>query len=344
MKAIYSLILVLALVVIATLGAGAAKMQTIFAYCVPGTAFVIFVVGFVCKIISWAKRPVPFRIPTTGGQQQSLDWITQNKWDNPSTGPQTAMRMFLEIVTFRSLFRNTKVVLKHDGGKNPIVAYVSNKWLWLFAILFHYSFLIIVLRHMRLFLHPVPQVILGIEFVDGILQIYAPVLHQSDLLILAGAGFLLLRRLYDARLRYISLVNDYFPLLLILAIALSGMYMRYIAKVDVMAIKDVTMALATGLFTRTYVVPTGVDVSFYVHVFLVSTLLVYFPFSKLMHLGGVFLSPTRNLPNDTRMHHHENPWNNPAIKPHSYEAYEDEFREPMFEAGLPLEKNPEEAA
>jgi len=340
MKAIYSLILVLALVVIATLGAGAAKMQTIFAYCVPGTAFVIFVVGFVAKVIGWAKSPVPFRIPTTGGQQQSLDWIPQNKWDNPSTGPQTAMRMFLEIVTFRSLFRNTKVVLKHDDGKNPIVAYVSNKWLWLFAILFHYSFLIIVVRHMRLFLQPVPMVITAVEFADSVFQIYAPTLYQTDMLILAGAGFLLARRLFDARLRYISLVNDYFPLILILAIALSGMYMRYIAKVDVMAIKDVVLGLTTFHFKA----PVGVDVSFYVHLFLVSTLLVYFPFSKLMHLGGVFLSPTRNLPNDTRMHHHENPWNDPNIKPHSYEAYEDDFRAPMFEAGLPLEKNPEEAA
>jgi nitrate reductase gamma subunit len=340
MKAIYSLLLVLALVVIATLGAGAAKMQTIFAYCVPGTAFIIFVVGFVCKIISWAKRPVPFRIPTTGGQQQSLDWIVQNKWDNPSTGPQTAMRMLLEVLAFRSLFRNTKVVLKHDEGKNPVVAYVSNKWLWLFALLFHYSFLIIVVRHMRLFLQPVPQVINALEFMDGILQIYAPVLYQTDMLILAGAGFLLARRLFDAKLRYISLVNDYFPLILILAIALSGMYMRYIAKVDVMAIKEVVMGLTTFHFKA----PAGIDVSFYVHLFLVSTLLVYFPFSKLMHLGGVFLSPTRNMPNDTRMLHYENPWNNPAIKPHSYEAYEDEFREPMFEAGLPLEKNPEEAA
>jgi len=341
MKAIYSLILVLALVVIATLGAGAAKMQTIFAYCVPGTAFAIFVVGFVAKVIGWAKRPVPFRIPTTGGQQQTLDWIPQNKWDNPSTGPQTAMRMFLEVVTFRSLFRNTKLILKHDEGKNPIVAYVSSKWLWLFAILFHYSFLIIAVRHMRLFLQPVPQVITAVEFVDSVLQIYTPIVYQTDLLILAGAGFLLARRLFDAKLRYISLVNDYFPLILILSIALSGMYMRYIAKVDVLAIKDVVMGLTTFRFKA---VPATVDVSFFIHIFLVSTLLAYFPFSKLMHLGGVFLSPTRNLPNDTRMHHHENPWNDPAVKPHSYEAYENEFREPMFEAGLPLEKNPEEAA
>ncbi|MGE4263847.1 MAG: sulfate reduction electron transfer complex DsrMKJOP subunit DsrM [Desulfovibrio sp.] len=340
MKAIFSLLMVLALVVIATVGAGAAKMQTIFAYCIPGTAFIIFLVGFVCKIISWAKRPVPFRIPTTGGQQQSLDWIKQNKWDNPSTGPQTFIRMALEVLAFRSLFRNTKTVLTHDDGKNPIVAYVSAKWLWLFAIMFHYGFLIVAVRHMRLFMQPVPAPIAFLDWSDSILQILTPSIYISDLLLLGGLTMLLLRRFADAKVRYISLVNDYFPLFLILGIALSGVYMRYIAKVDIMSIKDVVMGLATFNFK----VPAGVDVSFFVHLFLVSTLLVYFPFSKLMHMGGVFLSPTRNMPNDTRINHYENVWNDPNIKPHSYEAYEDEFREPMHEAGLPLEKTPEEAA
>jgi nitrate reductase gamma subunit len=66
-------------------------------------------------------------------------------------------------------------------------------------------------------------------------------------------------------------------------------------------------------------------------------LFAYFPFSKLMHLGGVFLSPTRNLPNDSREARHINPWNYP-VKVHTYEAYEDDFREKMIEAGLPVEK------
>jgi hypothetical protein len=77
---------------------------------------------------------------------------------------------------------------------------------------------------------------------------------------------------------------------------------------------------------------------FYIHVFLVSALLAYFPFSKLMHLGGVFLSPTRNLANNNRMVRHVNPWNDPNIKPHSYAAYEDEFRQFMADADIPLEK------
>ena len=76
---------------------------------------------------------------------------------------------------------------------------------------------------------------------------------------------------------------------------------------------------------------------FYIHLFLVSVLAIYFPFSKLMHLGGVFLSPTRNLANNSRAQRHINPWN-PDIKIRTYEEYEDEFREKMKSVGLPVEK------
>ena len=92
-----------------------------------------------------------------------------------------------------------------------------------------------------------------------------------------------------------------------------------------------------GLVTLTPVVKEGIGVVFFIHLFLISTLLVYFPFSKLMHLGGVFLSPTRNLANDSRRKRHINPWDYP-VKVHTYEEYEDEFRDKMKSVGLPLEK------
>jgi nitrate reductase gamma subunit len=69
----------------------------------------------------------------------------------------------------------------------------------------------------------------------------------------------------------------------------------------------------------------------------VSTLFAYFPFSKLMHMAGVFLSPTRNLAANSREVRHVNPWNAP-VPVHTYQEYEDEFRVRMREAGLPLEK------
>jgi len=51
----------------------------------------------------------------------------------------------------------------------------------------------------------------------------------------------------------------------------------------------------------------------------------------------VFMSPTRNLASNNRWVRHVNPWNYP-VKFHSYEEYEDKFREAMIEVGLPVEK------
>ncbi|MFH1025128.1 MAG: menaquinol oxidoreductase, partial [Nitrospirota bacterium] len=51
----------------------------------------------------------------------------------------------------------------------------------------------------------------------------------------------------------------------------------------------------------------------------------------------VFLSPTRNLANNNRAEMHVNPWNYP-VKIHTYAEYEDDFREKMKSAGLPVEK------
>jgi nitrate reductase gamma subunit len=126
---------------------------------------------------------------------------------------------------------------------------------------------------------------------------------------------------------------DYFALFLILGIGISGVLMRQFIKVDLLKVKELTVSLAN--FHP--VMPDGIGLIFYVHLFLVSCLMAYFPFSKLMHAPGVFLSPTRNLANDTRMRRHINPWNYP-VKVHTYEEYEDEFRAKMKEVGIPVEK------
>jgi nitrate reductase gamma subunit len=154
--------------------------------------------------------------------------------------------------------------------------------------------------------------------------------------LLAATFYLFLRRVLIPQMRYISLAADFFPLFLIMGIALTGIFMRYVTKVDIVSVKALTM----GLVTFRPTVPEGISALFFAHVFLVSTLLAYFPFSKLMHLGGIFLSPTRNMTGNTRQVRHVNPWNTP-VKVHTYEEYEDDFREKMVDAGLPVEKMPE---
>ncbi|MEN8188954.1 MAG: sulfate reduction electron transfer complex DsrMKJOP subunit DsrM [Thermodesulfobacteriota bacterium] len=332
MKYAYSFLAVIALIAVAWLISVFPGGQYVLGVAVPWVAIAIFIGGFCYRVVQWAKAPVPFSIPTTCGQGKSLDFIKQDKLDCPSTTAEVVARMFLEIFTFRSLFRNTKSEL-HEG---PKITYESSKWLWLFALLFHYSFLVIVVRHMRLFVNPVPDWLYALEFGDGLLQIGAPTLYMSDVALLLGVALLFGRRLVNRHVRYISLINDYFPLFLIFGIALTGVLMRYFLRtdIDIVNIKQLTVGLVT--FQPTI----GADIGsiFYIHLFLVCTLLIYFPFSKLMHMGGVFMSPTRNMKNDSRAKRHINPWNDPDIKPHSYAGYEDEFREFMVEAGIPVEK------
>jgi nitrate reductase gamma subunit len=237
--------------------------------------------------------------------------------------------MFLEIVFFRSLFRNTKCELK-EGDK---LSYEWEKWLWAGALAFHWAFFTVLFRHLRFFLEPVPACLQILEKLDGFLQIGLPGLMLSGVVLLAAVTFLFLRRLFVPQVRYISLASDYFPLFLIMGIAFTGILMRYFAKTDIVGIKEFTM----GLVTLKPHIPEGVGGLFYVHLFFVSVLLAYFPFSKLMHLGGIFMSPTRNLANNSRVKRHLNPWNYP-VETHTYQQYEDEFREKMIEAELPVEK------
>ena len=110
--------------------------------------------------------------------------------------------------------------------------------------------------------------------------------------------------------------------------------MRYGFKVDMVAVKQ----LALGLASFQPQVVDGIGSIFYVHLFLVSFLFAYFPLSKLMHAGGIFFSPTRNMANNNRAIRHINPWNYP-VKVHSYEEYEDDFREKMKKAGIPVDRS-----
>ncbi|MCB2227858.1 MAG: sulfate reduction electron transfer complex DsrMKJOP subunit DsrM [Desulfarculaceae bacterium] len=338
---LFSVVAVLVLVGIALVGVGGLGLKVLFGVIIPYAAVLTFFAGLVYRVVDWARSPVPFRIPTTCGQEKSLPWIKPNKIDNPCSGGMVLLRMAFEVLTFRSLFRNMKL----DYRQGPTIRYSSEKFLWLFAMMFHWAFLVVIIRHARLFTEPIAQWLQTLEHLDGFLEfnlatfgIGLPTIQISGLVLLGGVSLLLVRRIVVPSVRYISLAADWFPLFLITFIALTGILARYVIRIDVVKVKE----LAMGLATFHPVVPDGISVWFYVHFFLVCVLFAYFPFSKLMHLGGVFLSPTRNMVNNSRAVLHVNPWNYP-VKTHDYHEYEDDFREEMVEAGLPVEKTLEEA-
>jgi nitrate reductase gamma subunit len=195
--------------------------------------------------------------------------------------------------------------------------------------------LIVLVRHLRLLLEPVPAVVVLVQQVDGFLQIGLPVLFMTTAGFTLGILYLTYRRLADPGVRYLSLAADYFPLFLLLGIAVTGILMRHFVKTDVVGIK----ALMVGLATFHPEAPAAPAMLFLMHLTMVSTLLAYFPASKLMHMAGVFMSPTRNLANSNRWERHVNPWN-PEVKTHSYAEWEEEFHDKLAAAGIPLDGAP----
>ena len=270
--------IVTVLVLIPLVGVWAFDMRVLLGIIIPYLAFLTFFVGLIYRVIGWARSPVPFRIPTTGGQQKTLPWIKYNRFDNPSNTLGVIGRMIFEVLTFRSLFRNTRMEFR--GG--PRIGYEWEKWLWLFALMFHYSFLVVVIRHLRFFTEPIPGFEQIVESLDAFFQLGAapfsgfglPALLLSGFALLGGVTLLFLRRVLLSQMRYISLPADYFPLFLIMAIALTGILMRYLLKVDVVSVKELTI----GLVSFKPRSPEGIGVLIYIGGVLGVEPVVAFPF------------------------------------------------------------------
>jgi len=253
-------------------GVGVLHLYSLFGIVVPYLAILIFLVGMIVRVIDWGRSPVPFRIPTTAGQQWSFPWIKHSWIENPKNTLGVIVRMALEVLCFRSLFRNVRLEYRRIENL-PKIAFEWEKWLWMAAIAFHYSFFVIFIRHFRLFTDPVPGIIEMIEKLDGFFQagvlpisgLTIPGVYVTDMLLLAAVTYLLVRRLYISQVRYVSLPSDYFPLFLILGIGTTGVLMRYIVRVDITKVKE----LALGLFKFQPHVPDGIGVIFFIHLFFV---------------------------------------------------------------------------
>ena len=327
MKPVLALAFVLGLGVIGYVVGPFAK--TLFFVVLPYVALSVFVLGIIYRVACvWGRAPAPFSIGTTCGQQRSLPWIRSATVDNPSSRLAVLARMLLEVVLFRSLLRNTRSYVV----PGPRIVVRSEWLLWVLAMVFHLSLFVTVVRHLRFVFDPVPSIVLLVLRFDGFLDISTPTLYVSGIGLLLGACSLLVRRLLDHRLRIVSLPSDYFPLFLLIAIAGTGVCMRYFTAVDVTAVREVFVGLARLRPS----VPESISPLVSMHLFLVCFLIAYLPWSKLAHAAGVFLSPTRNLRCDSRAFRHANPWNH-GVRTRTYAEYESEYRDKLIAANLPIE-------
>ncbi len=192
----------------------------------------------------------------------------------PTTGGGVLLRMAREIVLFESLFK-------------------SNKWIWLFGWMFHLSLFLVLARHIRYFQEQ-PW------FWVTLIQPFGKYAAYTMMLGLAG---LLLRRFVVDRVRYISAPSDYFMLIMLMFIGISGLMMQLLVRPDIIAVQGYFVGLlGFDLFNL------PVSTPMVVHLVLVALLLIIFPFSKLLHAPGVFFSPTRNQADNPREHRHAPSW------------------------------------
>ena len=241
--------------------------------------------------------------------------------------------MALELFLFTSLFRNTAAGPTFGSGDvaaRPV--FLERKGLWLGALAFHWSLLVVAVRHLRLFVEPVPRAASVLAAVDGFFQLGAPHWYITDVVLVVALAYLLGRRLANPLLRYLTLPADYLALGALLAVVSTGIVVRYVARTDLVAVRQFTLGLAAFA-------PTAIPVPGFwlvAHLLSAAFLLAIFPMTKMVHAAGAWFSPTRNQPNDSRRRRHVNPWNAPGPV-HGYEAWEDEFRDKLEAAGIPLE-------
>ncbi|MDD5648745.1 MAG: respiratory nitrate reductase subunit gamma, partial [Dehalococcoidia bacterium] len=233
MRIIWPLIAVVAVILLAVVSVFVPVSQLLFGVILPYLAISAFIAGFIYRVIRWANSPVPFNIPTTCGQEASLNWIKSDKIESPTSNWGIFSRLALEILFFRSLFRNSSM----GQVDTQRLIYGGSRWLWLGGLAFHWSLLIIIIRHLRYFTEPVFTPSIWLSSIDGILQLALPTLFITDFIIREAVSYLLIRRLVSQRIRYISLASDYLALFLILAVVVSGILMRSVFKVDLIAVK-----------------------------------------------------------------------------------------------------------
>jgi len=222
-------------------------------------ATAVLLVGLVLRIKKYAQTPAPLKIPTTPA---------------PTTQTGVVLRMFREVVFFESLFKGAK-------------------WTWVFSWVFHFSLLLVLLRHGRYFFDPVPWP----------LELVQPFGMYAGFAMVAGLGGLWARRFLVDRVRYITGPSDHLMLGLLVMIGISGLGMKFVAHTDIVGVKTFFQGLMTFSWQ-----PLPGDFLLLVHLALVALLMIIFPYSKLLHAPGIFFSPTRNQVDNPREKRHIADW------------------------------------
>lgn len=220
----------------------------------------------ISEIVGVMMPPVTFVIFVAAMLNRLLTWRKLPKPGMtlfPAAKNGTARGVLKETLLFPSLFR-------------------ADRFLWVLSWVFHAMLALILIGHLR--------VVTDFPALWAALHINADTMSAAvggaaGLMILIMVVLLIARRAGLSRVREISAPADYFALFLILAIVLTGNAMRFLGHFDLAASRQYFASLV--MFRWPDVPQNG---WFLAHLFLGQVLLLYIPFSKILHLGGVFFT------------------------------------------------------
>ena len=216
----------------------------------PYITLVVLVGGMIYRLVTWYKMPSPGKLTL---------------FPAPPPGSGLVLGVLKETFLLRTLFKADKVLWQGSWG-------------------FHILLLLIFFGHFRV-VTDFPKVWGALQMDKaGVDDMSAVLGGGAGIIVLIAALFLLIRRLVLTRVRDISSAADYLVLILLIAVLLTGDYMRFFTQFDL----DEARTYFAGLITFRPQLPQS---SFFLfHFFLGQILLMCIPFSKIMHLGGVFFS------------------------------------------------------
>ncbi|MFA4835101.1 MAG: respiratory nitrate reductase subunit gamma [Dehalococcoidia bacterium] len=156
--------------------------------------------------------------------------------------------------------------------------YKSSRALWVMAFLLHIGLLLVIMGHIR--------TVTEISWLWGLFNLSKDGIDDASMilgsiagtLMLAGIILLLVRRLTPTW-RFLSIFEDYYVLLILLGIVFTGLGMRWFSEIEVNEIHDYSRGVLT--------LSPSADITnawFLWHFTLAQTLIIYFPFSKLVHV------------------------------------------------------------
>lgn len=218
----------------------------------PYITIVIFVVAMIYRIRVWVKTPQPGAMTL---------------FPAPNGSAATFWGVIRESLFFPGLLKGDKL-------------------LWVFAWLFHATLAMIVVGHVRVFTDfPRLWAALGID-ADRMSAISG---GAAGVIIMVFAVLLLLRRLAILRVREISNFADILALLLIVAILVTGNAMRFGEHFELETTRLYFSQLVTFSLSAS-ALPT--NSMFTLHFLLGQILIMFIPFSKVLHFGGIFFTQT----------------------------------------------------